>query len=736
MPPEHRFLVLHPRATEDLVEHELAACGANALRRGAGYIEARGPLAFGYRARWWSRVASRVVLVLHELPVADADALYDALLDVQWDAIFAPERSFSVGVSGRGGPGFTHSRYVTQRIKDAVVDQFLSAHARRPEIALKRPDVRLHAHLDKGRVWVGLDLAGESLHRRGYRSRNGSAPLKENVAAALLYRARWPTVAAAGGPLVDPMCGSGTIVIEAALMALRRPLGPWDAACGVSGWRGHDPDLWQHARLAGRSDVARTSEAPPIPIACGWDADADAVAQARANAQQAGVADVVEFSVRDAHRLVAPGEAAGVVVTNPPYGERLGSKASLEALYNTLGERLRRYFGGWRVTVLTDSVALGRALGLKADRRNVLDNGSLACIALSFSIFEAEQRSPAAAAGAPSEHGPRTTASPPQPDAADAQPPADPGAQVFANRLRKNHRRLAKWARRQGVFCYRVYDADVPEYAFAIDIYEQWVHLQEYRAPSSVAPSKVRRRRSDVLRLVPEILRVAPEDVVWKLRQPQKGKKQYQKLQNTGTRQRVREGGLEFWINLTDRLDVGLFLDHRITRQMIAGLAAGKDFLNLFGYTGTATVYAAQAGARTTTVDLSKPYLEWARDNLVLNGLLAAKHQLVHADCMEWLASVVQQWDVVFVDPPTFSSSKQAVHTFDVQRDHAKLLQTLAPRLRPRGVVVFSTNRRRFTLGSDALAPLYHIEDITAQTIPKDFERNPRAHQCWRLTLR
>jgi 23S rRNA (guanine2069-N7)-methyltransferase / 23S rRNA (guanine2445-N2)-methyltransferase len=314
-----------------------------------------------------------------------------------------------------------------------------------------------------------------------------------------------------------------------------------------------------------------------------------------------------------------------------------------------------------------------------------------------------------------------------------------PGAEMFANRLRKNLRLLGKWARREGVSCYRLYDADLPEYAVAVDLYEGWAHVQEYAAPETVDPARAEARLREAMAVLPEALGIPTEHVVLKVRRRQKGLAQYERLATTGDFREVGEGGLRFLVNLTDYLDTGLFLDHRPTRAMIRDLAAGRCFLNLFAYTGTASVYAASGGAASTTsVDMSRVYLDWARRNLALNGFdQGPVHRFVHADCLKWLeARRPERYDLIFLDPPTFSTSKRmGERTFDVQRDHVPLIRAVASLLGREGILLFSNNSRRFTLDRDALFD-FLIEDVTAKTLPHDFARNPRIHTCWRITRR
>jgi 23S rRNA (guanine2445-N2)-methyltransferase / 23S rRNA (guanine2069-N7)-methyltransferase len=306
---------------------------------------------------------------------------------------------------------------------------------------------------------------------------------------------------------------------------------------------------------------------------------------------------------------------------------------------------------------------------------------------------------------------------------------------MFANRLRKNLDTLGRWARREGIACFRVYDADMPEYAFAIDLYangERCACVQEYAAPASVAEDRVRARRAEAVAVLPEVLGLPEERIWFRTRRRQKGTDQYRKLADEQSFHEVAEGGLRFLVNFDDYLDTGLFLDHRLTRVRLRALAADRRFLNLFGYTGTATVYAAAGGASsTTTVDLSRTYLDWARRNLELNGFTGREHVLTAADALEWLKSApASAWDLIFLDPPTFSNSKKMRNTLDVQRDHVALIQAAARLLARGGELLFSTNFSRFALDAGQLSGLT-VEDITRQTLPKDFERNPRIHSCY-----
>jgi len=311
----------------------------------------------------------------------------------------------------------------------------------------------------------------------------------------------------------------------------------------------------------------------------------------------------------------------------------------------------------------------------------------------------------------------------------------DPAA--FAARVRKNQKHLARWLRNHGVTCYRLYDKEVPPYAVALDVYGtregDHLHVQEYEPPEHVDPAEADRHLDEVLDLLPELCGVPAERTHLKLRRRQKGASQYERFGRRGELLEVVEGPCTFLVNLTDYLDSGLFLDHRPLRRQIGEEAAGRRFLNLFCYTATATVHAALGGAvASTSVDLSATYLDWARRNFRKNRLDLAAHALVQADARTWLDAGDERFDLVLLDPPTFSNSKRMQGTFDVQRDHAPLVRAAVRRLAPDGTLYFSNNHRRFRLDTAALADL-DVRDITRATIPKDFERTPRIHGCWRV---
>jgi 23S rRNA (guanine2069-N7)-methyltransferase / 23S rRNA (guanine2445-N2)-methyltransferase len=714
MNPPLPFFAPCPKGIESLLADELRTLGAEDVKETRAGVAFTGPLAIGYRACLWSRLASRVLLALDRFPAASADDLYRGVQRTRWDEHLDARGTLAVDFNGKSA-GITHSNFGALKVKDAIVDQLRDATGDRPTVEPERPDLRVNVYLYNDEATLSLDLSGESLHRRGYRQEAVEAPLKENLAAAILLRANWPAIAANGGALVDLMCGSGTLPIEAALMAGDVAPGLGRQFFGFLFWKQHDEVAWNallaEARERREAGVARI---PPIR---GYDLDKLAVRYARANIDAAGLSDCITIERRELSACAPEDVTPGLVIVNPPYGERLGEASELPGMYSELGKQLRACFDGWHAAVFTGNPELGKHMGLRAERYHTLYNGAIECRLLHFDV------------GA---------------EAVVEERPAKPfeirpgsSAEMFANRLRKDLQHLGKWARRQEIACYRLYDADLHEYNLAVDVYDsdkRYVHVQEYEAPDTIDRDKARQRLRHALGVIPVVLEIPKEQMFFKVRRRQSEGSQYEKHDETGVFHQVREGPCRFLVNFTDYLDTGLFLDHRTTRTMLGELARGKRFLNLFAYTATATAHAALGGASaTTSVDMSNTYLDWARRNLDLNGVRGAQHELIQADVLKWLKQERdRRYDLIFLDPPTFSRSKRMQDTLDIQRDHVALIRDAATLLAPGGLLVFSTNLRKFKIDAPALSGL-SVEDITRKTIPKDFERDPKIHHCFRL---
>ncbi|MDD2556779.1 MAG: bifunctional 23S rRNA (guanine(2069)-N(7))-methyltransferase RlmK/23S rRNA (guanine(2445)-N(2))-methyltransferase RlmL [Desulfuromonas sp.] len=721
---QYQLFVTAPKGLEPLLHEEIVAFGGVESRPTRGGVSCSGPLELAYTICLWSRFGGRVLLPLAQEQVTDEEQLYSLVRSIDWVEHFPCSATFAVDCNAQQSRLY-HSQYIALKAKDAVVDYYRERCGQRPDVDVSNPDWRLNLHLYRDQLIVSLDLSGTSLHRRGYRIDTGKAPLKENLAAALLQRAGWPDIAKRSGPLLDPMCGSGTLVLEAALMAADCAPGLLRERFGFSAWEKHDEELWQ--QVLQQAEARREVGMGLLPPLLGYDSDPRAIAAAEYNARRAGLENVAQFRCKqlehfDQSDLPSPQTyASGLIIANPPYGERMGEVEGLRVLYQQLGERLRTQFDGWSAAIFTGTPELGPEIGLRARRKHHFFNGALKCELLHFDI------------------NPQTHFRPPVEAAHGLAPVAEvsAAAQMFANRMQKNLKQLRRWAKREEIECYRVYDADLPDYAVAIDIYADQVHVQEYQAPAEVDPRIARRRLREVVTLLPTILDVADTSIHVKVRQRQRGTSQYEKQGTQGEFFSVDEYGLKFRINLTDYLDTGLFLDHRPIRRILRDKAAGQNVLNLFAYTGSASVAAAAGGATsTTTVDMSATYLNWARDNMRINGFVGPEHTFVQADCLQWLEGCTSTFGLIFLDPPSFSNSKRMQDTFDVQRDHVGLIQQVSALLRVGGELIFSTNLRRFKFDVQAL--MQHgleCEDITRSTIPPDFVRNPRIHTCWSIRV-
>ena len=713
---KQQFFATAALGLEPLLVTELTDLGATDVKQERAGVRFSGDLGLAYKACLWSRLASRILLPLTTFTAHDPDQLYAGVSDIDWSDHLSVDNTLAVDCTLIQSQ-ITHTRYGALRVKDAIVDQFRSRAGDRPSVEIEQPDVRLNLHIFRDQATLSLDLSGDSLHRRGYRIDGVHAPLKENLAAAILIRAGWPEICAAGGGLVDPLCGSGTLPVEAGLIATDTAPGVLRRYFGFLGWKQHDEELWDGLVAEALQRRAIGAEKKLAPLV-GYDSDSRAVKAAWQHAQNAGLDKIIHFERRTLREFVAPsGIGHGLLVANPPYGERLGQASELPEFYNLLGQKMAEQCRGWNAAVITSSSQLGRSIGLRAGKINVLYNGALKCQLLQFDLNDTNRwQSLEEGAGKAVKKN------------------LSPGGEMFANRLRKNLKKMKKWAAKEKIDCYRLYDADLPEYAVAVDIYADEVHLQEYRAPKQIDEHKAAERLRDVQDAIPLVLDISPDKIHLKVRQQQKGTQQYEKQSRRGVLKEVREGNCRFLVNLTDYLDTGLFLDHRLTRQLIQKLAAGTRFLNLFAYTGTATVHALMGGAvATTTVDMSRTYLEWAEKNIAVNNFDPAEEELVQADCLSWLESATGEYDLIFLDPPTFSNSRGMEGTFDIQRDHVKLLQTTTRLLAAGGTLIFSNNLRKFKMDRDAL-PELKIEDISRKTLPFDFERNPRIHNCWLIT--
>lgn len=706
-----------PKGVEILLQEELATLGAGAFRQTVGGIYCEAEFEDIYRICLWSRLANRVVWLLEQINVNNKDDIYNCAKRILWPAVFSLQKSFAVDFRGTN-KFITHSNYGALLVKDAIADHFTEEVGQRPNVNTEAPDVQLYAHLRNNQFALGIDVSGGSLHRRGYRLDGAKAPLKENLAAALAVRAG--VASGDSRVLLDPLCGSGTLLVEGLMIKLGLAPGLHRERFGFEQLLRYKPAVWEQnvdeARQQRDRALLAAEEAGAI-LAYGYDQDVKVIAAARQNVERAGLTGLVEFK-HQALQDFAPktGGEQLLLLTNPPYGERLEERNALFPLYQLLGEKIRQYCqGGWAAVLSSDDYLL-KALSLQKSKAYHFYNGELKVDWLLFQIYKKDKPVVATEAGE-------------QEIVQDSQ--FDKGVEMVANRLRKNRKNLQNWLKQQGIHCYRVYDADMPEYAFALDCYGEQFQLTEYAPPKSVDQYAAFQRRQQFIKAVKTVFELRDHQLVLKERRQQKGKAQYEKLDESKHYFLVNEGDAKLWVNLHDYLDTGLFLDHRPVRKLLGQMAQGKRFLNLFSYTSAATVQAALGGAKTSTsVDMSNTYIEWSERNFRSNRLDMKRHHLVRANCLEWLARCREQFDLIFLDPPSFSNSKKMEGTFDVQRDQRTLIEDAMRVLAPDGVLVFSNNRRDFRL-DPFIEEKFAVENITSKTIDKDFERDPKIHHCW-----
>jgi 23S rRNA (guanine2445-N2)-methyltransferase / 23S rRNA (guanine2069-N7)-methyltransferase len=720
----NKFFASCPKGLEDLLFDELNSLSCSDLKKTVAGVYFSGEKETGYKAVLWSRFASRILFRISEFDAGDDISLYLGINSIAWEQMFDPVKTIAVDFSGTSDY-IRNTLYGAQKVKDAIVDRFVKKGFMRPNVSVKEPDVRIAVHLGKkNRVSVSIDIYGASLHRRTYRASAGAAPLKENLAAAIVARSRLDSTC-----YLDPMCGSGTLLIEAAMRLSDTAPGLLRKNIGFANLTLHDDDLWQkclkEAEERSSRGIALLKE-KKISF-YGFDSDYRVIEAARTNADRAGLTDLMDFEPCELKNLKNPSpQSTFTVITNPPYGERLGNFTELLSLYSLLGSCLRQEFPGSSASVISSSAELLGCMRLKADREYHLFNGALACLLKTYRVYAETQNADGASETAGSGDFTRRELS--------------KNAEEFANRLRKNLKGLKKYIAKEKLESYRIYDADLPNYNAAIDVYADYAVIQEYQAPKSVPQHTARQRLLDMMQVTCSVLEFPGDHIIVKSRFHQRGKEQYQRLDEEGNMMVVHEYDIKYLVNLHDYLDTGLFSDHRLIRKLIGESVRDCDFLNLFAYTGTASVQAALGGAKSVcTVDMSRTYLNWAKENMRINNIVLQepKIRFVQADCLKWLDETEDMFDFIYVDPPTFSNSKRMEETFEVQRDHIKLLTRVKRLLNRGGTVLFTNNRKGFRLDKNGVEELgFCIRDVSRQTLCRDYESSSDQHNCWLLTLR
>jgi len=713
--PMQQFLALTSPGIEVLLVDEIISFGGEKVTQKPEGVYFTASIELGYKVSLWTRLATRVMLKIGEGEAKDKDELFKAASSVNWLEHFTSDTTFAIDFVGYSEE-IRNSQFGGLTIKDAIVDQFREQGCERPNVDKKSPQISFQARLLKDHIYLYLDFSGRGLFQRGYREHSGAAPLKENLAAALIIRSGW--LADTTKPLVDPMCGSGTILIEAIAMATKQAPGINRATWGFDAWLKHDEDLWQSQLNQAIESSATSLEQASINRlkVFGIDIDSRVINTAQQNSRNAKVQRFIEFKCQNTNDInnvygSSSSGQAGTILFNPPYGERIGELPELVENFVLFGQKLKAQFINWRVAILTANIELLAMLKLSSFKRNKFKNGPLDCQLALYNVDEKQLAKDAV-----------------NPQSSFAEQDSD-----FANRLKKNRKGLKGWLKSNQIECYRLYDADIPEYNVAIDVYGDYLVIQEYAAPKTIDSDKATKRLQEVIYWAPKVLEVPTDKVVLKTRAKQKGTNQYQKVDKSKQSIIMNEHGALFKINLWDYLDTGLFLDHRKTRQIVAKKAKNKTLLNLFAYTGSVSLQAALHGAKSiTTVDMSNTYLNWAQDNFALNKLSSHKYQFIQADCLDWLKKNTDKYDLIFIDPPTFSNSKRMEDSFDVQRDHIALLADALKSLNRGGEIFFTNNKRNFKMDFEGLEELgLQATNMSELTRDKDFARNKHIHNSW-----
>jgi 23S rRNA (guanine2445-N2)-methyltransferase / 23S rRNA (guanine2069-N7)-methyltransferase len=789
---------------EEFLAAELKELGVRKVRPLGGGVSFFCPQEYVLKVCMWSRVSGRVSVLIGRADATNANTLYASAKALPWHEVIAPRASFAVKAYGTNN-ALRNTQFNALKVKDALCDALVEAHGARPNVNTQNPDALIELRIRNTKATLWLDLAAGSLSKRAYlgEAANEEAPLLVSWAAVLMRALCAEAQLKEGVALVDPACDQGILVCEAAALLADCAPGLGRVRWGFAGWKPFEPALWEEVQreaqnrfehglvqVLGEEGAALEKKADLAARAriVGISASSPAVYKARQLLERAGLLGVASIEAastttpdaavaRFLHTLVAScaspsrsaddarfmaeqaacvtaARAAGVceaaVVANQVSASCEGAEeagvAARAAFQDATGhsECGEGVDASLPLSAFVGLPALDARLRIKPCEHVTLGKGDYAADLLVFN--EAPQN-------------PATIQVPNPTGGADLTLEVNEEASAqFAARLRKVWRERRKWAAREHIHAYRLYDADLPEYACAIDIYEgtgdsrgkTFAHVAEYRAPKNIDEARARARFEDVLTLVPAVLGLRPDQVFSKARQRAKGGSQYSQAGGRHYITHTLESNLIFELDLGGYLDTGLFLDHRITRELVGEKARGKRFLNLFAYTGAATVHAIAGGAKSSvTVDLSQTYLEWAQRNLENNGIRASfaegtrggakpasPHLLVRSDVMAYITEARRKhltFDFIFVDPPTFSNSKaMGKRTWDVQRDHVELLVGVSRLLSAGGEGVFSCNLRTFTPDIEKLKALgVELIDITDQTIPHDFERNKRIHKCY-----
>ncbi|MCL2136166.1 MAG: bifunctional 23S rRNA (guanine(2069)-N(7))-methyltransferase RlmK/23S rRNA (guanine(2445)-N(2))-methyltransferase RlmL [Coriobacteriia bacterium] len=795
------FFVTCGQGLSSLVADELKDIGIKKPRTLLNGVAFFGTMEDAYRACLWLRTASRVLLVIARVKASDSQSLYESIKGITWEEHLLPSASFVVNAHGKN-ENLKNSQFIAVRVKDAIVDRFSDVLDRRPDVRRDRPDVVININLRNDRATVAIDLSGEPLHRRGYRqaSRSVTASLRETLAAALVLCNGWTNEAgfAHQSFLIDPFCGSGTVAIEAALVLADRAPGLLRDYWGFTGWKQFDPAKWQYILDEADERAEKQNEALSLltikPILAS-DIDGEVLKVAEQSAKKAGVLQLIEFKQQDIMGFSVPrlySKKQAHLATNPPYGQRMLTEAQLPALFSALAKIMSANQDKIIASVISSSDSVEAYLSpLFSDlslKRLETMNGPLPATIFTWQAYKQN----GLAVNKDNEDVVEQTID--ETDKLEKKQrlaKVQVSAEAYRKRLQKVLQQKSKWAKQANVSCFRLYDSDLPDFNIAIDLYQgasktadegqQWLHIAEYRPPLHIDPQLADTRLVEAINIASEVVNVSPTNIFLKRRERAKGGLQYQQYASANNQSAIHlieEGGLIFEVDFASHLDTGIFLDHRLTRELLREKAHQRDCLNLFSYTGSASVYMQDGNAKSvTSVDLSKTYLDWSKRNMMHNNYMEknprkgnpGKHRLFfeEADVLAWTSAkrkerplgdsqkrggtpkpanrleqnpqaetvMPNRYGLIFVDVPTFSnSSKMKGRSWDVQRDHVELLIDVSRLLVRNGEAVFSTNLRSFKPDTEALAKAkVQLEDISETTIPPDFSRNLKVHKCYLL---
>lgn len=737
----YRFYMTCPAYGEELLRKEIENAGGVDIKTRIRSVTFGGTREVGYRLCLYSAYGNVLYRILTEGHAGRKEEIVRLATEVEWEDIFSEDASFAVTckLASNNSTAITDSRYGALLLKDCVCDRFRDIYGRRPSVNTDNPDVKLHLQIVHAHALICVNWSGETLNRRGYRPMGVEAPLKENTAAAVIARCRKPLSAAEF--VVDPMCGSGTLLIEAAMAESGIPAGLLRSrrsrGFGFQTLKDFDRSLWDRLRTEAEKAVSKGNGAAGRSRVryFGFDIDRRAAEAARQNAAAAGLADRIVIRQADFHTLTADAfpddwsPEKTCLVVNPPYGERLGDKATVPDLYRDFGNCLREVFPGSVACILCGDASLAAAVGLKAAKTAPFRNGALETVLAVYPIFSESQRNASRLAVES------------KLSAVHSGEALSDGSLMFVNRLKKNSKEWKKTAVSRTTSVYRLYDADMPEYNASVDIYtpvegddcSPRIYVSEYTPPSSVSEESRQKRLNEMIDGLLFFFKTDRRHLYLRTRFRQKNGAVYEKLSDESALFVIAEEGLRFEVNLSDYLDTGIYPDHRPLRRILRKEASGKRFLNLFSYTATASVCAAAGGAvRVVSVDASARYLETGKRNFELNGLSPENAVWIRSDVMKFLREDTAVFDLIYLDPPTFSNSKSARDDFDLQTAQCELIDLCMKRLVKGGVLYFSNHFRKF-VPDERMTEKWMPEEITEATFDPDFRRNRKIHRCWRF---